>query len=152
MIWTLVTLLFIGWIYSNSLQNGPQSTSVSEKVRDFLQTVYSSCFPKSDFTFSLHFVRKAAHFSEYALLGFLLHFTLKSYGLPWKQALFTAGGMLMLVAFSDESLQFLSAGRHPAVLDACIDISGGVCGYAFAWCTALLIAKLIRKRAECSRS
>ena len=143
---TVLTAAFVCWIYSNSLQNGAESTSVSERVRDFLQKAYSACFPQSDFVFSLHLVRKAAHFCEYALLGFLLYFTIKSYGAVLKSSMPIAGFSLIFVAVSDECLQFLSDGRAPAFLDVCIDLSGGVVGFFFAFALFVIFSNLKKRK------
>lgn len=143
---TTVTLLFVAWIYSNSLKNGAESTAQSGKVLTLLRNVFAFLFPKSDFLISMHFVRKAAHFCEYALLGFLLFFTWKSYRLKtWLAALFSflAG---TLVAFSDEGLQFFSEGRAPALADVGIDSSGALCGASVALAALAIVGTVWRKK------
>ena len=143
---TTVTALFIAWIYSNSLKNAEQSTAQSGKVLTLLRNVFGFLFPESDLVISMHFVRKAAHFCEYALLGFLLFFTLKSYGIRTLISCAVAYIGSTIVAFSDEGLQFLSDGRAPAILDVLIDSAGALCGVAAAFVLFLIISAIVEKR------
>lgn len=143
---TTVTLLFVAWIYSNSLKNGADSTAQSGKVLTLLRNVFAFLFPKSDFLISMHFVRKAAHFCEYALFGFLMFFTWKSYRLKtWLSALFSCL-VGTLVAFSDEGLQFFSEGRAPALADVGIDSSGALCGTLVALAALAIVGAVLRKK------
>lgn len=75
-------------------------------------------------------VRKAAHFTEFALLGFSLMLHIQqlrkriTVHLPW----LWAWGVGTAYAISDELHQGFVGGRHPAVMDVCIDSSGVVAG------------------------
>ena len=42
---TLLTLLLIGWIFSNSLKTASESSSQSSKVRVWIQTFFDALFP-----------------------------------------------------------------------------------------------------------
>lgn len=143
---TTVTALFIAWIYSNSLKNADESTEQSGKVLLFIREVFAFLFPKSDLLISMHFIRKAAHFCEYALLGFLLFYTLKSYFVKTLVSCAVAWGIAVAVAFSDEGLQFLSEGRAPALLDVGIDSSGALCGVLAAFILFVIVAAIIKNR------
>ena len=70
-----------------------------------------------------HLVRKAAHFTEFALLGGLWRGYAPRRGcrLSW---LYGLG-----VAAVDECLQFLSPDRGPALADVGIDYAGSLCGW-----------------------
>lgn len=94
----------------------------------------------------MHFIRKAAHFCEYALLGFLLFYTLKSYFVKTLVSCAVAWGIAVAVAFSDEGLQFLSEGRAPALLDVGIDSSGALCGVLAAFILFVIVAAIIKNR------
>ncbi len=75
-------------------------------------------------------IRKLAHFSEYALLGFFLMLHIQQVKtrvhlpLPW----LLAWAVGTVYAASDELHQGLVGGRHPAVTDVCIDSSGVIAG------------------------
>jgi VanZ family protein len=71
-------------------------------------------------------VRKAAHFSEFAVLGLLLALSLLPLNLRFKGILAVAASLS--VACVDELLQILSEGRSCELLDVIIDISGAVLG------------------------
>ena len=114
-------------------------------MRAFLQKILDALFSGS-VVLSSHFVRKLAHFSEYALLGAMLFFTYRAYTSERKKFLFPAL-VAALVPFCDEGLQFFSDGRAPMLTDVGIDLLGCVCGMLFAW-VVLLIAATIGKRKE----
>lgn len=143
---TAITALFIAWIYSNSLKNADASTEQSGKVLSLLRAVFAFLFPHSDVVVSMHFVRKAAHFCEYALLGFLLFYTLKSYTIKTIFSCVIAFFSSVVVAFSDEGLQFFSEGRAPALLDVAIDSSGGLVGVSVAFVLFFVIVAIVNKK------
>jgi VanZ family protein len=89
-----------------------------------------------------HFlVRKAAHFSEYAVLGFLAAraFTRSSRQVLSGHWFFAALLLVVLYALSDEFHQSFVASRTASIYDSLIDIAGGL--------TALLLYALWRRRA-----
>lgn len=88
-------------------------------------------------------IRKLAHFSEYALLGFFLMLHIQQIEtrvrlpLPW----LLAWAVGTVYAASDELHQGLVGGRHPAVTDVCIDSSGVIAGVGI-----LLLALFLLRR------
>ncbi len=93
-------------------------------------------------------VRKTAHFSEYALLGFtlLLHIlqigkktTVKAPGL-WAWSVGT------VYALSDEFHQYFVPGRGPALKDVCIDSAGVAAGVGVLWLILQIYTCNSRKR------
>lgn len=102
------------------------------------------------------FVRKAAHFSEYALLGFLtagLLLFLRRFLLLHIQVWHTwicPAVLCLLYAISDEIHQIFS-NRGPSVWDVMIDFSGAVCGVCVMQLTVWVIRRVrtaLRKRRE----
>jgi VanZ family protein len=91
------------------------------------------------------FVRKAAHFSEFALLGLLsacllLYISSALRKLkPWL-TLTTPAVFTLLYAISDEVHQIFS-GRGPRVTDVLIDFAGAVCGILLIHGIAYLITR-----------
>ncbi|MDN4526052.1 VanZ family protein [Fictibacillus fluitans] len=83
------------------------------------------------------FIRKAAHFSVYFLLAFLLFRALRFYFSKGKTVLFS---FVFTVAYaaSDEIHQHFTSGRSPHVEDVMIDACGGAAG--------ILIALLLYRR------
>ena len=76
----------------------------------------------------MHFIRKLAHFCEYALEGFLLMLCLRVYTrhfvrhMSWP----ILGGLL--TALTDETIQLFSPGRSSQVLDVWLDFLGVLAG------------------------
>lgn len=140
-----LTLLWVVFIFSNSLRSGEDSSETSGWVLALLQKV----FPE----ITEHFVRKAAHFTEFAVLGVLgtLTFTLllkRFTGLSGaKIAAF--GGYLLLfgvaVPLTDETLQYFSVDRGPEVRDVLLDFGGFMTGLAAA-ALAVFIAVKVKRR------
>lgn len=85
-----------------------------------------------------HFIRKCAHFSEYAFFALLVRRTLTHAlcrGLStWSWRLFGAVvGLVFLYASSDEFHQSFVPTRTPAIKDVMIDTAGGTVGLLAAW-------------------
>ncbi len=70
-----VPFLFVLFIFSNSMQNGTDSGNRSGFVTEFFNR-FLSLF---HLEVTEHFIRKAAHFSEYFVLGVLLLLTLRCF-------------------------------------------------------------------------
>lgn len=70
-------------------------------------------------------VRKAAHFSEYALLGILVMIAQKRCPLPIKPSLVYS--LFLIIPIIDENIQRFSVGRSCEIRDMIID----ACGYLF---------------------
>ena len=107
---TLLTLLLIGWIFSNSLKTASESSSQSSKVRGWIQTFFDALFPGGGIEVSGHIIRKVAHFSEYALLGLMLYLTYRAYTAK-KLWLWIPALIGLVVPFCDEGLQFFFGGQ-----------------------------------------
>ena len=83
------------------------------------------------------FVRKAAHVTEYAILGALLMraFTHGNVRLSWRHV---AAAWLVAVSCAslDEFHQSFVASRTGSPIDVTIDVFGAVCGLALYWMLA----------------
>lgn len=73
-------------------------------------------------------VRKIAHFTEYFILGLLLFFTFRSFGIknPYLIILFA-----FLYACSDEIHQLFVLGRSGSFIDVILDTIGSSCAVVF---------------------
>lgn len=129
-------VLCVIFIFSNSLDNGDESSFKSGFVVAVLQGVVN--FFTDGVTVSESFVRTMAHFSEFALLGFLLMLCVKTFTHKYLKNIFIVLFTSLAVAVVDEILQLFSAGRASDVLDVAVDFSGAVAGILFF----VLIVKL----------
>ena len=146
--WPVLLVLTTAAVWGQSLLSGESSSSESGAVRELLVRLFGEGFVGS---FLYTYIRKAAHFTEYMVLGtewnaFRLY-RRPGRGVAW---LFWAAGPLTAVC--DELLQFLSPGRGPAVRDVLLDCSGCACGWLLSWllyCLLRAVAARRKKRRRC---
>ncbi|MBQ7857375.1 MAG: VanZ family protein [Oscillospiraceae bacterium] len=134
----------LAFIWGNSLMPGEDSGALSGWVGNFLNTLLP--FLRLDTEEGMHFLRKAAHFSEFAALGFgfgwlfgmLFQTWLPRLGLPLVCGVAAAG--------IDEFIQRFSPGRYCSIKDVGIDSLGVITGIAVITCGYLLIRWIKRKK------
>ena len=118
---TLLTGLNLALIWGNSLLPGSSSDAVSGGVLAFLGQFLPFLLTEAGHTF----LRKAAHFSEFAMLGLL-------YGGRYRLVKGETPVHLMLfgltVACIDETIQIFTPGRASSLIDVWIDASGFALG------------------------
>jgi VanZ family protein len=154
----LTAALLAGWmvlIFRFSAQPAEKSELTSGTISYRVASVVDSCLGKQwDESEKLayaakldHPIRKAAHMTEYAILGciFVLFFA----GFPtlrkriWSISLIATA----LYAASDEIHQLFVQGRSGRFLDVCIDTAGALIGLLLLY----FIQKKIRKHCEKKR-
>lgn len=138
----VITGLLIGFIWTRSMMSAEASTVESTGVLELLIRFLKGIGISAELTD--HIVRKAAHFLEFALLGFLSFWCsrrLKKRILP---NLMPVGFACLATAVVDEYIQLFSVGRSSEVFDVVLDFSGSVFGVLF-FLLILLIASLFRK-------
>lgn len=114
----ILYVIWICFIWSNSLLPAPQSSNLSGSLS---YQLYSLLHLPVDFELFHTFIRKCAHFSEYAVLGGLAAFSFSC----WKKGI----GTSILVACLDETLQLFIDGRSGQISDVLIDSAGILCGF-----------------------
>lgn len=137
----LLLLLIVGqmfFIFSNSHKNAvlsdAQSDSVVRLVTRVLLGKELDALPPNVQDTVTHFVRKAAHFTEFAILGMLSSLWCLTFGLlsegksSRKRAVIFVGvtAFCCIVGFLDELSQCFSDGRACRFTDVLIDTSGGL--------------------------
>ena len=148
-----VCLLYVAWIFSNSLKTAAQSIEQSGEVTDGVAQVFKWLAPNSFWANAskeelevLHaYVREGAHFLEFAFLGVLcscVFFAFQGKGL---QALFPFLGGLF-VGVIDEILQLFSKGRAFEWTDILIDFGGVLFGCSLAFFVATAVVIYAKKR------
>ena len=144
----LLIIANLAVIFAFSAENGEESGSRSAGITDVVVHILYPDFDELPdvladriLTSTHHFVRKAAHFCEFALLGLLAtglllwlsrHFVRIT---PWKTWLFPAA-FTLLYAISDEVHQMFTD-RGARVTDVLIDFAGACFGilliHGLAW-------------------
>ena len=140
-LWWVPVGLWLVVIYLFSAQTGAQSGDLRRGLtRQLLSWLVPNCEAleaelqaEKLAAFGL-FIRKCAHFTEFAVLGGLTFNALARWQARtgWQQAVWAALGGL-LVAISDEIHQAFVPNRGPAVTDVLIDFSGVLCGVLLLW-------------------
>lgn len=127
----LAVLIFI---FGSSLQNANVSGEDSRNFFDVLKKFFSYI------PFFTHaFLRKAAHFTEYALLGVHLALFPSVFGQRKCREYFFSFGGGVCVAAMDESLQILVPGRYGSGWDVLLDSGGVLFGM-----TLVILVSLVR--------
>ena len=142
----LAILLILIFIFGNSLLSGEESGEMSASVLDFLdpalRPIGELISPEPVTEDQLHHaVRKLAHFTEFACLGFFSALLLWQCLSTLRTTYF--GYLLfgtLMSAVCDEFLQSFT-GRGPSVRDVMLDFSGALTGILLLW----LLTELIRK-------
>lgn len=130
-------VLLICWmflIFSLSSQNAETSSGTSGKVIETILRIFISNFDSLTDTAQQEliaplqfFVRKGAHFMEYAVLGVFSFFTYITYTkIPLKFRLIIIPATCLLFSISDEIHQLFVPGRSGEIRDVCIDFCGSL--------------------------
>ena len=124
-IFTVAVFATIAFIFYNSAQVAEVSSGYSRSVTDLVNKLLS--YTPFDIILSEHQVRKLAHITEFAALGFFLTFCLRVY--TKRLIAFCAWPLLfgLFIAVCDEFLQRFIPGRGSSIKDIFIDFIG-VCG------------------------
>ncbi len=139
-IFTLLTLLVIGFIFSQSLIPATESSEESGRVVNFLNGILESLNITPFITQTI--ARKSAHFLEFGALGLSLCAALNSYFKSTVACGLASLGGTALIATIDESLQLISDGRSFQVTDILLDTFGG---FTFILILSIILF-LVRKR------
>ena len=118
---SILILLNLALIWGNSMLTGLSSEAVSGGLLSFLGRFLPVLLTEAGHTF----LRKAAHFSEFALLGLLYcgrHRLVKG------EAPVHLMGFGLAVACIDETIQIFTPGRASSLIDVWIDASGFALG------------------------
>lgn len=129
------------FVFSNSLMNADTSSTKSKGVRAFINSIINRM--GLSFEITEHFVRKAAHFMEFMLLGILLTLVLVAFDMVIHRNITIPLFFGLLIAVLDEFIQLHVEGRSGMVSDVVLDFSGIVTGVFF-----VLIILIIKKKAS----
>ena len=130
-------LIYSVWfIFQNSLQIAQASGEQSQQVQEILNALAAKVGLGP---FSLHTVRKMAHFAEFALLGFWFMLCLRVYTRHFVRHVSWPLFCGLLVAVIDETIQLYVPGRTSSTLDVLLDFSGVVSGLFVALVILLFI-------------
>lgn len=125
-------MMMFGLSAQNGLESGGLSFLLSKKLVQI-----ADCYKAGEWSLAeldlraellQFFVRKAAHFSEYALLGGLEYLLTCEWLKTDKKRIPLVGGILFLSGLADEIHQWFVPGRYASIWDVCLDFAGGMTG------------------------
>lgn len=133
--WLFLIGLWMGVIFYFSSQSGEESSHLSGGITELAARLIrpdldqmSQADQQAFLNQVSFFVRKGAHFSEYAVLGVLLTGFFRTFAWKgWARGL-VSWGIGTVYAATDEFHQTFSDGRSPQIRDVCIDSSGVLFG------------------------
>ena len=131
------------FIWGNSAMPGRDSGALSNWVGALLGRIAPFLTTEA----GLHFLRKAAHFSEFAALGMVLSwlFGMTVARRVWACLLPLACGAA--TACIDETIQIFSPGRYSSIIDVLIDCSGVLTGICVLYFFFHIFRRFRRKKA-----
>lgn len=131
---------------SGNLSEGITYKIASLTVKDFETFSYEK---QKEIVEGMHFyIRKAAHFSEYALLGVIAFLNSILYFTKTKTRFFTTLPFCLLYAATDEMHQLFTDGRCGSPVDVMIDFSGAVTGTVFIFIVMKAAAALSKRKSR----
>lgn len=148
-LWILLLLVWMGVIFFFSAQTAEESSEMSDGLtmqvirwlwRDF--DSWTAARQEALLSQITYLVRKGAHFTEYAVLGFLAGGVLYSGETKRNWYAPAAWGFASLYAMTDEFHQMFSDGRSPQLFDVMVDSAGAFTGVA-----VLLLLRMIYRKA-----
>ena len=141
--WKILILFYLCFIYGNSLTPAVISSKESGYFLIRIQNLLSGAGIDA-WWLTEHLVRKAAHFTEYAGLGFLLAMNTGAGIAPvfchLKQNLTAA----IFMPFIDETIQLLVEGRSGQISDVWLDMAGIFAGGMATVCLAKIVRIILK--------
>lgn len=125
--WLALVVLFICFIWGNSLVAGEGSGSLSLAVMDWVHGVLRACGLPYEWVTNFA-IRKTAHFTEYLVLSLIALHAFDPKRDTSGESIIAAFVLVMLVSSIDETIQLFVPGRSGQVTDALIDCSGAAVG------------------------
>jgi VanZ family protein len=130
----VLTVAWIGFIFSNSMDSGNESGQKSSRVYVIVNEVAQSLGATEEIPEST--IRTSAHFAEFAILGILIAADIALFPslFPALSLSYNATHSLLaipictLLSVIDETIQRFSPGRAMQFIDVLIDASGAICG------------------------
>lgn len=149
--WSMVAIALAFWIFSNSMQPAVDSAERSSSILELIQKMLPNATWITEYL-----IRKTAHFTEYAVLGFFVFKAVKEHLLYWgvKRVKATQDGHFtlslgrtyvisalcsVLTALTDETIQLYVEGRSGQVTDVWLDFAGALTGA----CVLVIICNII---------
>ncbi|MBO7085711.1 MAG: VanZ family protein [Bacilli bacterium] len=144
-IYLIMAIIWVGFIFGNSLLNGATSGSLSggitEKIYNLLVNMHINIRIETLHTI----IRKLAHFSEYFLLGIIIFLNVYQYLKEPKYFISFSIVICLLISIIDETIQTFVDGRSGSIMDVGIDSLGFLLSILIL---ALIIININKKKEQ----
>ena len=140
-IYIVLFCLILCFIWGNSLLSREVSGAISHFVADIFGGDQGATEEGH------HFVRKLAHFSEFAALGAVFLLLTGEYTSDRAKRAFSVAFVGAFVPLCDETIQIFS-GRGPALADVWIDVAGYATGAILTVAVIILVSRVTSRRSE----
>ncbi len=151
LLFAAASLLWTCFIWSNSLKNAAESGEMSSGFLSFVNNILAHISP--NLTLTEHFIRKSAHFCEFAFLGILFALAISLYREKFRSLHILIPALTaLLVASVDELLQLFLDGRSCQFSDVLLDFSGALTGLLAMHLIFLLIRYKRKKHSRWAQS
>lgn len=125
-LWIAAFVLWLGFIWGNSLQpaavSSQQSGAVLGGLSDLLEMLHLPDF------LTMHLVRKLAHMTEYAGLALISMQICLLWNRSWPGRIWSSISLCLASALVDETIQLFVEGRSGQISDLWVDLGGTVFG------------------------
>ena len=155
-LFAVLSILWMSVIFGFSANNADKSAEQSHGVVELIMKLFVPGFSDMDEVQQEELiakydrpVRKVAHFTSYALLGFLLYLCFGSpKWLPDKKTIpiVLAFPLCVIFAFSDEYHQTMVEGRAGRFSDVMIDSGGAIFGIVIAIAAVCIVTVHLKRR------
>lgn len=135
---TIITILYTGFIFCNSMMPALESSKQSEHVLAAVLGIIDHIGWNGGWI-TEYLIRKAAHYTEYTVLGILLAAAVRSYSFETSFRRILQCFLGLLIPFADETIQLFVEGRSGQISDVWLDMAGVFTGY-------LLIGIILRMK------
>lgn len=149
------TALLLAFIFIMSAKPADESTKISVSFGYGLCDIFIPGFDTLDETEKAelaesidHYVRKTAHFAEFAALGALLYADFALFGLKGFKCILFAFLSGVFAAVSDEIHQIFVPGRACMLTDILLDSSGVLTGCLFSLLVFFIISSVKNKKSH----
>lgn len=123
-IYLIVAIIWICFIFGNSLLNGASSGRLSGGITEKVFKVLQSMHINITLDTLHHLIRKGAHVTEYFLLGIIIFLNVYEYMKEPKYFISFSVAICLLISIIDETIQTMVDGRSGNIVDVGIDSIG----------------------------
>lgn len=125
-LWLIALIVWISFIFYNSLQSGSVSGEASNRITNQVYNIFTKLNINVNILTLHTYIRKIAHFFEYLILGILVYKVLSEFNLYKGSAKILLISFLLcfVVAITDETIQYFVPGRSGQLTDVLIDMLG----------------------------